>query len=494
LPVRRRAAADGAERDGRRARAHGGVREREVRARSRASDDAVIRRARCRRGRRNARERRRGGYSTTTTTTTTTTDDDAVRRCRRGRDAHASAREVRLGDAMYAALRPRGGTKPGVILRAVVRDGFGSAEAKVEKRVMARALGLGRDDWERSVVFRRFHAMCDQFGRGTVRLCDFWRACASVRCGALWTPTRLDAVIDPVTRTVRWKRLSDGEIRSVFAFLMTSFDEERSEIIGDMDYETFARDVERGADLSEAYALCDEIMSIGTVAGQLLEILNDAAIDTFSDDTEWIGGSAFDAGARLSSSRTESGSRAASSPFAREAEIMTAAIRACKLNRAYEIEHLVDTKGLDVDARDETSDQQTLLMIAAANGNKATCKKLLVLGANPAARDVRGRTAVDIAGKYNHFTLAEYLRTHGVPLGVETSDENASRRTPRGKPPSGSLSEASHYKKKSGNDAKADFNGDEYVAPSMASPSAPPMEVEPGGGARGGESELLTPE
>ena len=221
---------------------------------------------------------------------------------------------------MYAALRPRGATKPGVILRAVVRDGFGSAEAKVEKRVMARALGLGRDDWERSVVFRRFHAMCDQFGRGTVRLCDFWRACASVRCGALWTPTRLDAVIDPVTRTVRWKRLSDGEIRSVFAFLMTSFDEERSEIIGDMDYETFARDVERGADLSEAYALCDEIMSIGTVAGQLLEILNDAAIDTFSDDTEWIGGSAFDAGARLSSSRTESGSRAASSPFAREAE------------------------------------------------------------------------------------------------------------------------------------------------------------------------------
>lgn len=375
---------------------------------------------------------------------------------------------------MYAALRPRGATKPGIILRAVVRDGFGSAEAKLEKRVMARALGLGRDDWERSVVFRRFHAMCDQFGRGTVRLCDFWRACASVRCGALWTPTRLDAVIDRVTRTVRWKRLSDGEIRSVFAFLMTSFDEERSEIIGDMDYETFARDVERGADLNEAYALCDEIMSIGTVAGQLLEILNNPAIDTFSDDTEWIGASAFDAGARLSSSRTESGSRASSSPFAREAEVMTAAIRACKLNRTYEIERLVDTEGLDVDARDETSDEQTLLMIAAANGNKATCKKLLVLGANPAARDVRGRTAVDIAGKYNHFTLAEYLRTHGVPLGVETSDEE------------------SHYK--SGNDAKADFGRDDYVAPSMASPTAPPLEVEPGGGARGGESELLTPD
>jgi hypothetical protein len=241
-----------------------------------------------------------------------------------------------------------------------------------------------------------------------------------------------------------------------------------------MDYETFARDVERGADLKEAYALCDEIMSIGTVAGQLLEILNNPAIDTFSDDTEWIGASAFDAGARLSSSRTESGSRASSSPFAREAEVMTAAIRACKLNRTYEIERLVDTEGLDVDARDETSDEQTLLMIAAANGNKATCKKLLVLGANPAARDVRGRTAVDIAGKYNHFTLAEYLRTHGVPLGVETSDEE------------------SHYK--SGNDAKADFGRDDYVAPSMASPTAPPLEVEPGGGARGGESEFLTPD
>ena len=115
-----------------------------------------------------------------------------------------------------------------------------------------------------------------------------------------------------------------------------------------------------------------------------------------------------------------------------------------------------------------------MLMIAAANGNKATCKKLLVLGANPAARDVRGRTAVDIAGKYNHFTLAEYLRTHGVPLGVETSDEE------------------SHYK--SGNDAKAEVGRDDYVAPSMASPTAPPLEVEPGGGARGGESELLTPD
>ena len=392
---------------------------------------------------------------------------------------------------MYAALRPRMGTKPGIILRGVVLDGFGSADAKLEKRVMARALGLGDDAHETSVVFRRFHALCDQFGRGTVRLSDFWRACASVQCGALWTPTRLDAVIDPATRAVRWKSLTDGEIRSVFAFLMTSFDEERMEIIVDMDYETFARDVERGADFNEAYALCDEIMRIGTVAGQLLEILSDPAVDTFSDETDWLSGSAFDGGARVSSPRAESGSRA-ETPFAREAKVMTAAIRACKLNRPYEIERLVDVEGLNLDARDETSDEQTLLMIAAANGNKATCKKLLVLGADPAARDALGRTAVDVAGKYNHFTLAEYLRMHGVPLGLETVNANAPRQTLRGKTMSTfkhSSSEETRYNDL--NDSKVDFDRDDSTETSMASPSAPPMEVER---AQSGESELLTPE
>ena len=92
---------------------------------------------------------------------------------------------------------------------------------------------------------------------------------------------------------------------------------------------------------------------------------------------------------------------------------MTAAIRACRRNRPRDIEELVEVKGLYVDARDETSGGQTLLMIAACNGNKSTCKKLLLLGAAPNARDGHGRTAVDVAYQYNHFELAEYLRVHG---------------------------------------------------------------------------------
>lgn len=59
----------------------------------------------------------------------------------------------------------------------------------------------------------------------------------------------------------------DEEIWLVFVFLMMLFDEEWLEIIGDMDYETFARDVERGVDLKEVYVLCDEIMFIGMVVG-----------------------------------------------------------------------------------------------------------------------------------------------------------------------------------------------------------------------------------
>lgn len=79
---------------------------------------------------------------------------------------------------------------------------------------------------------------------------------------------------------------------------------------------------------------------------------------------------------------------------------------------------------------------------------------------------------VDIVGKYNYFMLAEYLRTYGVFLGVETLDEEL------------------YYK--SGNDVKVDFGCDDYVVLLMVLLIVFLLEVEFGGGARGGEFEFFT--
>lgn len=330
-------------------------------------------------------------------------------------------RDVKLGMRLRHALRPRSTDRPGPLLRGLIMGGFGSIDAPLARKTMAIALGV---EDERSEVFDTFFELCDGVGRGRVRLSDFMRACAGVQSGALWTPTRLDEASDPLTTTVRWKRLTTDEKRSVFAYFVTRFDAVEEK--WDMNYDTFRSKVElhprNHEELLEAYDLFEHVAACGVTAGQLLEIINNPDIDTFSDETDWIGGNVA---ITVASPRTVSGLGVGSTELAREAELVTAAVRACRLNRPADLETLVDERGLDVDARDETAGGQTLLMIAAANGNKAVCKRLLLLGASPTRRDHHGRTAIDIAKKYRHYALVDYLRSHGVPSGADLDDDRS---------------------------------------------------------------------
>ncbi|CEF96526.1 Ankyrin repeat [Ostreococcus tauri] len=274
--------------------------------------------------------------------------------------------------------------------------------------------------------------------------------------------------------------MSKDEIRSVFAFLVTRADDVTGEY--DVDYDTFASEVEprtrRDEEMKEAYALCDELIGCGAVAAQILEILNNPNIEAFSDETDWVGA---DEWAAMRDTRAESGRGVGTaSDFAREAQLISAGIRACRLNRPRDIERLVDDEGLDVDARDETNEGQTLLMISAANGNKAACKKLLILGAMPDALDTLGRTAVDVAAKYNHFALAEYLQTHGVPLGSDGADgvthskENYEPFSESSRHESPGPGKSASYRDNDDDDDDDDDDGDGE----FASPSAPPMDVD----------------
>ena len=398
--------------------------------------------------------------------------------------------EARRATYLWEALRPRGGEKPGRLLRNLILKGFGSVDAPTRRETMARALEF-EDAVERGVdtargaVFRRFCALCDEGGRGNVLLSDFLNALTSARGGALWTPKRLDGAIDPVTTSVRWKNMTEAEACSVFTFLVTQFDE-RSQRMR-MDYETFARAVEHSGspEVAAAYSLFTEIASVGVIAGQILEILTNPNIPSFSDETTWINP---EEASRLYGDDDDDDDDEPQSDFAREAKLMTAAIRACRRNRPRDIEELVEVKGLFVDSRDETSGGQTLLMIAAANGNKSTCKKLLLLGAAPNARDEHGRTAVDIAHQYNHFELAEYLRAHGVPGGDASRGFGDYASSP------------SKYRSEESNKPRAFQNDDDPFDDQSSAPSAPPMQSELvvaevcRAKVAAGESELLTPD
>ena len=196
-------------------------------------------------------------------------------------------------------MRPLEGEKPGRLLKGLIHGAFGSVDARLERATAEGALERANGN---SRVFKRFYDLCDAIGRGTVRLSDFLTACASVGCGALWTPTRLDGVIDRVTATVRWKSMSKDEIRSLFAFLVTRADDVTGEY--DVDYDTFASEVEprtrRDEEMKEAYALCDELIRCGAAAAQILEILNNPNIEAFSDETDWVGGGRVGGDARYS--------------------------------------------------------------------------------------------------------------------------------------------------------------------------------------------------
>ena len=412
----------------------------------------------------------------------------ASTRLNRGVDAVERAR----AEALAEALRPRPGELPGRLMRRLIHnEGFGSVDGKLERRTAAEALGVVNDA---SRTFANFYALCDEFGRGTVRLSDFLRALAETGAGERWTPARLDDAMRRRLVGVRWGDLDVSEARVVFMCLVMRFDVDAGDI--DVSFDEFRSALERtrgDADATDARELFDEIVSVSAVAGQILEILNNPNIDTFSDETRWLG--PFEP--RVLSRRVadEYADRASSmSEFARDAEVMTAAVRACRLNRPRDVVYLVEERGLDVDARDDTNGQ-TLLAIAAANGNKSVCKKLLILGANPSAVDRSGRTAVDAACKYNHFVLAEYLRAHGVPSGdeIRRAGPPSPDETPNGTRgyayENGSTGDAPSENITSMKSMSSSYNEPDE----LTSPSAPPLPIEEDA-RRGEESDLLTPD
>ena len=345
--------------------------------------------------------------------------------CGRGGRARAleRARARRRTDAFTRALTPRAGESPGPLLKRVM-DEYGGMHAGVAREAFESAFagaggrGGGDGDDARGRVLGRFIALCDWPRVERPRLRETFRALADASEDGYWLPESLDGGIVGRLGHVEGldlDHMSGEQARAFFVYAVTQFD-----VVGGAPRCTFEEFMmyfmkERGGDrvggeLGEAHALFDGVKRMGVVAWQYLEMFDDPKLNAFSSETKWI-----ERGARRDGPRRG----AVVTQFAQDAEMMTTAIRAARLNRPREIERLVVEDGFDVNARDAANKRQTLLMIAAANGNKAACKKLLILGADACARDDTGRTTVDVANDYNHFVLAEYLNSHGVPTAAQ---------------------------------------------------------------------------
>jgi hypothetical protein len=97
------------------------------------------------------------------------------------------------------------------------------------------------------------------------------------------------------------------------------------------------------------------------------------------------------------------------------ADLVSRAFRAARLGRTEEVEAAVTRGGVSPSAAFEPH-RATLLHVAAAHGHRALCRRLLLLGAPPRARDALGRSAAEVALAYRHWEAAELLRNAGVPV------------------------------------------------------------------------------
>jgi hypothetical protein len=97
------------------------------------------------------------------------------------------------------------------------------------------------------------------------------------------------------------------------------------------------------------------------------------------------------------------------------ADIVSRAFRAARLGRTEEVEAALTRGGVSPAAAFEPH-RATLLHVAAAHGHRALCRRLLLLGAPPRARDALGRSAAEVALAYRHWDAAELLRIAGVPV------------------------------------------------------------------------------
>jgi len=413
--------------------------------------------------------------------------------------------------ALVSALAtPIAGECPGPRAQKLLRA-FGSLKAPVMRETIERAFARDVVDARASRCVTAFIALCDWPRAKAPRLRAVLEAASDASDDGYWLPATLD---DAVAMSlgecdVDLDRMSAHEARAFFVYAVTQFDVGRGGM--NCTFEAFleyfkeddGRDV--GGDLGDAYALYDAVTSAGELAWQYLTLFDRRSGGYDEEEMKWIPRPAKGSEQRSGGAAARSSPRALDRPlravdaetkriplsvrggeeprgiaaarvslFAHDAEMITLAIRAARLNRPKDIEKLVVEKGFHVDARDEINKRQTLFIIAAANGNKSTCKKLLTLGADPCARDDSGRTAVDVANAYNHFALAEYLISHGVPTGADMDADTRQY----------SRADEQEYSRASQDDEN-DADGrslDDTAAsapPASTEPSAPSASIEP---------------
>ena len=127
--------------------------------------------------------------------------------------------------------------------------------------------------------------------------------------------------------------------------------------------------------------------------------------------------------ARRRAAQTSLRASLADSMADRADEIVTEAFRAARMGRGEALEGMIRRGEVGPNARDGNSECDfALLHVAAVNGNRGVCRRLLALGADTSAVDARGRTALDLALRYNHSALADYLRLKGARYGGDEDD------------------------------------------------------------------------
>ena len=104
---------------------------------------------------------------------------------------------------------------------------------------------------------------------------------------------------------------------------------------------------------------------------------------------------------------------------------VTEAFRAARMGRGEALEGMIRRERWDPTRATEI--RVRLCAPARRGGERQSrvCRRLLALGADTSAVDARGRTALDLALRYNHSALADYLRLKGARYG---GDEGRPRR------------------------------------------------------------------
>jgi ankyrin repeat protein len=85
-------------------------------------------------------------------------------------------------------------------------------------------------------------------------------------------------------------------------------------------------------------------------------------------------------------------------------------------SRAVELENLL-LKGVDPDSKDNNGN--TILLVAAQNGNKRIAKLALRYGAQINMFNTMGNTALHFCYEYNYIELADYLISKGANLNIK---------------------------------------------------------------------------